>query len=212
MGRYTGPVCRLCRAHGQKLFLKGERCFTPRCAIDRRKSAPGPHTGTTGRRRRPSDYATHLKEKQKARRIYGTLEAQFRNTFELASKSKGVTGALLMQLLERRLDNVAFRLGYGESRSKARQIVTHGHLTLNGRDVSIPSLTVKAGDKIGWRESSKKTELFKAVAAGAGKRTVPRWLRLSTDGAAGEVTALPEPADIDTTVDTRLITEFYSKR
>jgi small subunit ribosomal protein S4 len=212
MGRYTGPVCRLCRAQGTKLFLKGERCFTPRCAIERRKSPPGPHAAS-GRRRRPSDYGLHLREKQKVRRVYGVLERQFSKMFGVASKTPGVTGALLMQLLERRLDNVAYRLGYGESRVKARQIVTHGHLQVNGRDVSVPSFIVKTGDKITWKEQSKKTELFKNLQAGSfGKRSAPRWLRSAQDGASAEVTALPEASDIDTTVDTRLITEYYSKR
>jgi small subunit ribosomal protein S4 len=201
----------MCRAQGTKLFLKGERCFTAHCAIERRKSAPGPHAATS-RRRRPSDFGVHLKEKQKARWIYGVLERQFAKQFGVASKTPGVTGALLMQLMERRLDNVAYRLGYGESRSKARQIITHGHLTVNGRNVDIPSFIVKAGDKVGWRESSKKTELFKLTSATLGKRSVPRWLRPLGDGTAAEIASLPQPSDLDQTVDTRLITEYYSKR
>lgn len=212
MGRYTGPVCRLCRSHGTKLFLKGERCFTPRCAIERHKSPPGQHAAATGRRRRTSDFGLHLKEKQKARHIYGVLERQFAKSFELASKTTGVTGAILLQLMERRLDNVAYRLGYGESRAKARQVVTHGHLQVNGRDVSVPSFIVKAGDKVSWKEASRKTELFKLISAGLGKRGVPKWLRPGSDGASAEVAALPEPTDIDTVVDTRMITEHYSKR
>ncbi len=213
MGRYTGPVCRLCRSQGVKLFLKGERCFTPRCGVERRKTPPGPHAAAGARRRRPTDFGIHLREKQKVRWVYGLLEKQFSRTFDTASKTPGVTGSLLMQLLERRLDNVAFRFGFGESRSKARQIVTHGHILVNGRSVAIPSFVVKIGDKVSWKEQSRKGELFKNLQAGSiGKRPVPRWLKAASDGASGEVIALPEPTDIDTTVDTRMITEYYSKR
>jgi small subunit ribosomal protein S4 len=211
MGRYTGPVCRQCRAHGQKLFLKGDRCMTPRCAIERRKSAPGQHSAG-GRRRRPSDYAVHLKEKQKARFMYGPLERQFARIFGIASKTPGNTGTMLMQLLERRLDNVAYRVGFGESRKKARQLISHGHLQVNGKDVDIPSFIVKAGDRVAWKETSRKTELFKVLQANAGKRSVPRWLSLSSDGTSAQVATLPEPSDIDSTIDTRLIIEHYSKR
>ncbi len=203
----------MCRAQGTKLFLKGERCLTPRCAIERRKAAPGPHAGAAGaRRRRPSDFGLHLKEKQKARWIYGVLERQFSKQFVTASKAPGVTGAILMQLMERRLDNVLYRLGHGESRSKSRQIVTHGHILVNDKKVAIPSFIVKQGDRVSWSETSKKTELYKLSSAIAGKRSVPRWLRPGKDGMEAEVISLPLPADIDTTVDTRLITEYYSKR
>lgn len=210
MGKYTGPVCRMCRAQGQKLFLKGERCFTPHCAIERRKAPPGPHAQTS-RRRRPTEFGQHLHEKQKARWIYGLMERQFSRFFGIASKSPGNTGAMLIQLLERRLDNAVYKLGYGESRNKARQIVTHGHITVNGRKASIPSLVLKAGDKIAWAETSKKTELYKVFAASNKRTNVPAWLRPGAEGAA-EVVALPGPADVDTTVDTRLIVEYYSKR
>lgn len=211
MARYTGPVCRLCRAQGMKLFLKGERCYTPRCAIERRKAPPGDKTAQQ-RRRRLSEHGTQLEEKQKARNIYGVLETQFRNYFDRAGRAKGVTGELLMQFLERRLDNIVYRLGFADSRAQARQTVNHGHIVVNGRRVNIPSFLVKPGDVISWREQSKKLELFKFVSANLGKKQVPGWLRLDASSATGEMVSIPGAGEFDSTVDTRQIVEFYSRR
>lgn len=211
MGRYTGPVCRLCRAQGEKLFLKGERCMTPRCAIERRRGPPGDKS-MMQRRRRISEHGAQLREKQKARHIYGVFEKQFRTYLDRAARSRGVTGAVLMQLLERRLDNVVFRLGFGDSRSQARQTVKHGHIRVNGRRATIPSFQVSPGDVVTWRDQSRDTELFKTVSAGLERKSPPSWLKLNTDNASGEVVNLPEAGEVDTGVDTRLIVEFYSRR
>lgn len=214
MARYNGPVCRLCRRVGEKLFLKGERCYTPRCAVDKRRSPPGEQAANAGfqRRRRISEHGTQLREKQKARYVYGTLERQFSNYMKEASRSTGVTGERLMQLLERRLDNVVYRLAFGDSRSQARQLVNHGHFQVNGRRVDIPSYLVKPGDVISWREQSRSNEYFKTMKETLPKRTVPGWLQLNTENAIGTVAALPDPSEIDTKVDTRMIVEFYSRR
>src|SRR4030042_31894 len=161
MARYTGPVCRLCRRNGEKLLLKGARCFTPKCAVDKRPKAPGQTAGR--RRRRFSDRGLQLREKQKVRYTYGTLERQFKKTFRLAEKQTGITGENLLVLLERRLDNVVFRLGFADSRPQARQLVQHGHILLNGHKADIPSLFVKEGDTISWREGSQKTEYYKQI-------------------------------------------------
>ena len=211
MARYTGPVCRLCRAQSLKLFLKGERCFTPRCAIERRKSPPGDKS-IMQRRRRVSEHGMQLREKQKARNIYGVLEKQFRKYLEKAARSRDVTGTMLMQLLERRLDNVVYRLGFSDSRAQARQTVKHGHIKINGRRASIPSYQVRQGDVVTWRDQSKETGLFKNVSAGLERKNPPNWLKLNPDVASGEVLSLPEPDEIDSGVDTRLIVEFYSRR
>lgn len=208
MARYTGPLCRLCRRAGEKLFLKGDRCFTPKCAIERRRRAPGDQTP---RRRRVSDWGIQLREKQKARQIYGVLERQFRRYVEEARRRPGVTGQLLLQYLERRLDNVVYRLGLAESRRQARQLVRHGHLLVNGRVTNIPSYQVKPGDVISWKESSTKTEYFKALAEAGVKQTPPGWLALDTQSLTGRVVSLPEPTEVDTRIDTRLIVEFYSR-
>ena len=208
MGRYTGPVCRQCRQVGEKLYLKGERCYTPRCAIEKRRNTPG---ASRPSRRRPSDYAVRLKEKQKLRYTYGLREHQFLRNVEQAQKRPGITGQYLLQLLERRLDNVVYRLNFSDSRAQARQMVLHGHYTVNGRKVDIPSFIVKAGDEIGWKESSMQRDFAKAVKEGIPKRTVPRWLELDADAMTGRVANLPEEPDIDTAVDTRLIVEFYSR-
>ncbi|MBI4220428.1 MAG: 30S ribosomal protein S4 [Chloroflexi bacterium] len=212
MGRYTGPVCRLCRRMGTKLFLKGERCFTPRCAVEKRRSAPGEQQREGASRRRISEHGMQLREKQKARFIYGLLERQFSNDVEEASRTKGATGQLLMELLERRLDNVVYRLGFADSRKQARQMVGHGHFMLNGRGVNIPSLTVKAGDTLGWRERSTKSNFYKTMIESLPKRPVPQWLDLDKKNVTGKVVALPAPSDIDTSVDTRPIVEYYSRR
>lgn len=211
MARYKGPVCRLCRRNGTKLFLKGERCYTPRCAVERRKSPPGEQHMQT-RRRRISEHGVQLREKQKAREVYGVLERQFRTYVAKATRMEGVTGERLMQLLERRLDNVAFRLGFADSRQQGRQWINHGHLRVNDRRVDIPSFLVKPGDEISWREQSAKKEFFQGVAESLRKRPVPQWLSLDEATVKGTVLSLPEPGEIDTDIETRMIVEFYSKR
>ena len=208
MARNTGPTCRLCRRVGEKLFLKGERCFTPMCAVDRRRQPPGERHL---RRPRVSDRGTQLKEKQKARFTYGVLEHQFRRYFEQAQKSPGATGEALLQVLERRLDNVVFRLDIAESRAQARQLVNHGHITIGGRKVSIPSYQVKEGEAIGWKESSQAREFSKALAASMPRKSVPTWLTIDTKELIGRINHLPQPDEIDNTIDTRMIVEYYSK-
>lgn len=209
MGRYTGPVCRLCRQAGEKLFLKGDRCFTPKCAIEKRRRPPGDKRRAS--RRRLSDYGVRLRERQKARYAYGLREGQFAGYVEDAQKKPGITGQYLLQLLERRLDNVAFRLSFADSRSQGRQLVRHGHITVNGRKVDIPSFIVKPGDVVGWRESSQKKEMFKLRTEGLPRHPVPGWLSLDTATVTGKVLSLPEPTDLDVKLDTRLIVEFYSR-
>ena len=208
MGRYTGPVCRLCRRVGEKLFLKGERCFSPRCAIERRRSSPGDHLG---RRRRVSDRGIQLREKQRARYIYGIMESQFRRYMEQAFKKPGVTGQYLLELLERRLDNAVFRLGFAESRRQARQLVLHGHFTVNGRKTNIPSYLLRAMDLIAWKESHKQKDFFKALTQDIPKRPVPQWLTLDTENMTGKVSSFPGEEDLESSIDTRLIVEFYSR-
>ena len=211
MARYTGPVCRLCRRNGSKLFLKGERCYTPRCAIEKRRGRPG-EASTRMMRRRITEYGTQLQEKQKARQIYGVLERQFKTYIEKASRMSGVTGDRLLQLLERRLDNAVYRLGFADSRSQARQIVNHGLIDVNGRRVMTPSYMIKAGDIVTWRERARKTEFYKTISETVGTRTVPAWLSLDSGAMSGSVNMLPEPTDVDTAIDTRLIVEFYSRK
>ncbi len=208
MAHYTGPVCRFCRRAGEKLFLKGERCFSPKCAIEKRRRAPGEQMP---RRRRQSDRAVQLREKQKLRQTYGVLERQFSNYMADARRQKGVTGQLLLQTLESRLDNVVFRLGFADSRSQARQLVTHGHFNVNDRKTDIPSYLVKAGDAIGWRENSAKNEYFKILKEGGLRRTPPSWLGLDSETMAGRVYSMPDPQEVDTRIDTRLIVEYYSR-
>ena len=209
MARYTGAVCRLCRRSGEKLLLKGARCFTPKCALDKRPKAPG--QGTTRRRRRFSDRALQLREKQKARYTYGTLEKQFRKTFGIAEKQAGITGENLLVLLERRLDNVVYRLGFADSRAQARQLVRHGHITLNGRKTNIPSALVKEGDTIGWREGSQKTEYFKALQEEIESKQVLNWLSLDRQNMVGQVLSLPTPEEIDARFDGKAVIEYYSR-
>lgn len=208
MARYTGPACRLCRRAGDKLFLKGERCFTPRCAAERRRSPPGEQRR---HRRRVSDRGIQLREKQKARVIYGVLERQFRGYFEKAQKNPQATGQILLQLLERRLDNVVYRLDFAESRDQARQLVCHGHMTIGGRKVNIPSYLVKPGEVIGWKESSQEKEFAKGLVAGMPRKSVPGWLSLDTDTLTGRVLRLPATEDVENIVDPRLIVGYYSK-
>ncbi len=208
MANYNGPVCRLCRREGIKLFLKGSRCYSGKCAVDKRTYAPGQH-GQGRRRGKVSDYGQQLREKQKARRIYGVLERQFRGYFRRAARSKGVTGERLLQILESRLDNIVYRLGFADSRSQARQLVNHGHFAVNGRRVDIPSYLVKEGDEIAVRESSRNTAYFKDLDLG--DRTVPEWLRLDATNFAGHVVRLAERADIDIPVAEHQIVEKYSR-
>ena len=209
MARYTGPVCRLCRRVGEKLFLKGERCFTPRCAVERRRSAPGDNTSR--RRRRVSDHGIQLREKQKARYIYGILEKQFRRYMEQAFKKPGVTGQYLLELLERRMDNTVYRLGFADSRSQARQLVLHGHFTVNGRKTNIPSYIMQPNDVIAWKESHKERDFFKALTDEIPKRPVPQWLSLDITDMTGRVATLPTEEDLESAIDTRLIVEYYSR-
>jgi small subunit ribosomal protein S4 len=208
MARYTGPICKNCRRFGMKL------CSKPagKCAWERRKSAPGDKS-TQQRRRRISEYGTQLREKQKARAIYGVLERQFRNYYRKATRLEGVTGDRLLQLLESRLDNVVYRLGFADSRRQSRQIVSHGHIQVNGKKVNIPSYQVKAGDRVSWREQSKKTGLFEIVSNGMGANSViPSWLNVDSDKAVGEVVTMPKISDVELSIDTRQIVEFYSRK
>ncbi len=209
MARYTGPVCRLCRRAGEKLFLKGERCLTPKCAIEKRSNPPGQHGAS--RRRRVSEHGMQLKEKKRARSIYGVLERQFYSYYEEASRKSGVTGEHLLQFLERRLDNVVYRLGFAESRAQARQAIRHRHMTVNGRRVDIPSFRVKEGDVIGWTERARNTELYKIIVADLRRKPLPKWLSLDAEAVTGKVEALPEPSEMDVKVDDRMIVEFYAR-
>jgi small subunit ribosomal protein S4 len=209
MARYTGPTCRLCRRNNEKLFLKGARCFTPKCAVDRRPKPPGQAAGR--RRRRFSDRGLQLREKQKARFTYGTLERQFKKTFRLAEKQTGITGENLLVLLERRLDNVVYRLGFADSRPQARQLVRHGHIMLNGHRADIPSSFVKEGDTISWREGSQKTEYYKQLVASIEAKTVLNWLNLDRQNMVGQVVALPTPDQVDAKFDGKAVIEYYSR-
>ncbi|MFC1981506.1 30S ribosomal protein S4 [Chloroflexota bacterium] len=209
MARYTGPVCRLCRRSGEKLFLKGNRCFTPKCAVDKRPKPPGQQQSR--RRQRLSDRGLQLREKQKARYTYGILERQFRNTFSGAERQTGITGDNLLVLLERRLDNIVFRLGFADSRSQARQLVRHGHIVLNGHKTNIPSCLVQEGDTIGWREGSKKGEYYKQLAQSIESKSVLSWLSLDSQNLVGQVLSLPTPDDIDAKFDGKTIVEYYSR-
>jgi len=210
MARYTGAVCRLCRRSGEKLLLKGARCFTPKCGVDKRPKPPG-QAGAGRRRRRVSDRGLQLREKQKARYTYGTLERQFRKTFLIAERQAGITGENLLILLERRLDNVVYRLGFADSRSQARQLVQHGHIILNGRITNIPSALVKEGDTIGWREGSTKTEYYKQLAEDIESKTVLNWLSLDRQNLVGQVLSLPTPEEVDAKFDGKAIVEYYSR-
>jgi small subunit ribosomal protein S4 len=208
MARYTGPVCRQCRRAGDKLFLKGERCFTPKCGVEKRRKPPG---AQPQRRRRVSEWGTQLREKQKMRQTYGVLERQFRNYFASARNMPGITGSNLLQLLERRLDNVAYRVGFGDSRAQARQRVMHGHFTVNGRKVNIPSYRVRPGDLVAWKAASKEKPFAEDALRSVGQRILPGWL--DVDKTAMQVSVLhnPEAEEIDSRVETRMIVEFYSR-
>lgn len=208
MARYTDSVCRLCRREGTKLFLKGEKCFSSKCAVSKRPTPPGQHG--QARQRKPSEYGLQLREKQKARRAYGLLEGQFFRTYERASNMKGVTGENLLSLLERRLDNVVYRAGFAASRPQARQLVLHGHFQVNGQKVDIPSYEVDQNDVITVKVKSKEMELFKAAREGS-SRVVPKWLTVNADELTVTVSALPARDDIDFSIQENMIVEFYSR-
>ena len=208
MARYTGPSCRLCRRAGEKLFLKGDRCFTPRCAVERRHNPPG---DISNRRRRPTDYAVHLREKQKARQMYGVMEGQFRKYMTAAFNTPGVSGLNLLRSLERRLDNVVFLLNFADSRKQARQFVNHGHFTVNGMKTDIPSYQVRIGDVIGWKETTKSSDFYKDRTDGLPKRLIPGWLAFNQDNMSGQITSLPADEDLQESINSRLIVEFYSR-
>ncbi|MBI3972439.1 MAG: 30S ribosomal protein S4 [Chloroflexi bacterium] len=208
MARYTGPVCKLCRREGMKLYLKAEKCIT-KCTIERRPSPPGQQG--TGRRRRPTEYALQWREKQKVRRIYGVLEAQFRRHFAEAERRAGSTGESLLQILETRLDNVVYRMGLGGSRAQARQLVRHGHFMVNGRKTNIPSALVKPGDKVAVREGSREIEVIRIAAEGTGQRQIPAWLSFDPATLSARINTLPSRNEIDAQISEQLVVEFYAR-
>jgi small subunit ribosomal protein S4 len=208
LARYTGPQCRLCRRETEKLFLKGDRCFTEKCAVERRQYPPGQH----GQRRgKLSDYGVQLREKQKVRNSYGVLEKQFRKYFEKAERKTGVTGEVLLQLLETRMDNVVYRMGFAPNRNSARQLVRHGHFLVNGRDVSIPSFHVRTGDVIEVRAASRDLDMIKDSIARAEQRGIPSWVEMDFQNFKGKVLQVPTREDIQLTAQEQLIVELYSK-
>jgi small subunit ribosomal protein S4 len=209
MARYIGPACRLCRREGIKLFLKGERCYTEKCAIEKRNFVPGQHG--KARKSKMVGYGIQLREKQKVKRIYGVLEEQFRRYFEQAERTRGITGETLLQLLERRLDNVAYRLGLATSRPQARQLVRHGHLTVNGRKVDIPSFSVKPGDTVVVKQNSRKIPAILHALEEVKGRGVPEWLVVETDGMSARIGSIPNRQQINLPVQEQLIVELYSK-
>lgn len=209
MARYTGPVCRLCRREGEKLFLKGEKCYTEKCPVDKRTYPPGQHG--QGRMRRVSEYGIHLREKQKLRRVYGVLERQFERYYENAARARGVTGENLLVMLEARLDNIVYRLGLAPSRAAARQLVMHGHIRVNDQKVDIPSYQVKAGDTIEVREKSRNMPLIRSSAEASVSRGLPEWLELNGETLVGRVLALPRRDQIDVNIQEHLIVEHYSR-
>ena len=211
MARYTGPVCRLCRREGEKLFLKGTRCFTEKCSIDRRQYAPGQHGQMAARRRKVSEYAKQLREKQKVRRIYGLSEGQFRSTFEKVRHLPGVTGENLLIALELRLDNVAYRMGFAASRAAARQLVRHGHVQVNGKRVDIPSYRIRKGDEVTVKEASRDLALVRASLESLAGTTPVAWLSVNAEQATGTVTELPIRDTIPVNAQEQLIVELYSK-
>jgi small subunit ribosomal protein S4 len=212
MARYTDAVCKLCRREGQQLFLKGERCLSPKCAVDKRKTPPGEHGKKAAFARKMSDYGKQLREKQKARRIYGVMERQFRRYFKEASRHKGMTGATLLSILESRLDNVVYRFGFADSRAQARQLVRHGHFNLNGHKVDIPSLLVKPGDVVSVRQSSRSATYFQDRSQLLqGAVSTPVWLTFNVAELSGAVAGLPAREDIITDLNEQLIVEYYSR-
>lgn len=210
MARYTGPTCRLCRRFGDKLMLKGGRCATPKCPLEKRNSPPGEHPPARGRGG-ISERGTQLRDKQRLRLSYGMLERQFRRFFEEAKKRPGATGETLLILLERRLDNVVYRLGFADSRAQARQIVRHGHIMVNGRRTNVPSCLVKSGDVIKWREASKKTEYYKKVVEEIEAKPIPNWLSLDKESMTGKVLNLPGKEDLESGFNVKAVVEYYSR-
>jgi small subunit ribosomal protein S4 len=218
MAKSLSPVCKLCRREGEKLYLKGERCFTPKCSFEKRSFAPGQH-GRTGSRSgggsatgRASDFARQLRAKQKARRVYGVLERQFRRYYDTAITRRGLTGLNLLQILESRLDNIVFRLGFASSRAQARVLVAHGHFLVNGRRADVPSMLLSEGDAVSVHETSSKLTYFKDLNAYAEKRNAPGWLNRDVKAMNGSVARMPERVEIDGTLDEQLIVEYYSRR
>ncbi|MBQ8859238.1 MAG: 30S ribosomal protein S4 [Clostridia bacterium] len=208
MARYTGPSCKLCRREGCKLFLKGERCTSGKCAFDHRSTAPGQHGAA---RKKVGEYGMQMREKQKARRYYGVLEGQFKRYFEMADKKEGMTGENLLILLESRLDNVVYRMGMAASRKEARQLVLHGHFTVNGRKASVPSILLKAGDVVSVKENSRDSEKIKALAEGLSKQVTPKWLEVNASDLSAKLLTAPAREDIDFPFTEQLIVELYSK-
>jgi small subunit ribosomal protein S4 len=212
MAKYRGPVCKLCRREGEKLFLKGPRCYSPKCSFERRGYPPGLHGKSTQfRRKRESDYSHQLRAKQKARRVYGVLERQFHRYYEVSLKRRGLTGLNLLQILESRLDNVIYRLGYAESRAAARLLVTHGHFIVNGRRTDVPSMLISSGDTVSVRPASRRHTYFKDLDAVAETRNVPNWLSRDLQNLAGTVIRLPDRSEIDANLSEQLIVEYYSR-
>lgn len=208
MARYTGPACKLCRREGKKLFLKGDRCYSSKCALERRSYAPGQHGQN---RKKTSEYGLQLRAKQTARRYYGVSEGQFHKYFLMAERKEGVTGTNLLQLCESRLDNIVYTAGFASSRAQARQLVNHAHFTVNGTKVDIPSYLIKPGDVIAVKETSKTTDEFKSLVENNAARPVPKWVDANKDAMSAKVVALPEREEIATPVEEHLIVEFYSK-
>jgi len=208
MARYTGPACRICRRQGDKLMLKGDKCFTPKCPVEKRHTPPGQHSSS---RRKVSEYSLQLREKQRARSIYGVLERQFRKHFAEAERLPGLSGENLLQILEMRLDNVAYRLGFADSRRQARQLVLHGHICVNKRVTDIPSYQVKVGNVISWKEGSTKMAPYLVAVKNIESKTIPSWLSLERDTMSGRVLGKPARSDIESTIDERLIVAFYSR-
>ncbi|MGD9047039.1 MAG: 30S ribosomal protein S4 [Anaerolineae bacterium] len=211
MARYKDAVCKLCRREGEKLFLKGERCLSPKCALERRPYPPGLHGRQSQFRRKKSDYGQQLRAKQRTRRVYGVMERQFRRYFREAERRRGLTGTNLLILLESRLDNVVYRLGFAQSRPQGRQLVRHGHFEVNGRKVNIPSYLVKAGDIVAVRPNSRSKAIFKDIALDLEHRAAPDWLSRDDATMTGRVLSLPERGDIDVTINEQLIVEYYSR-
>jgi small subunit ribosomal protein S4 len=212
MARYTGPVCRLCRREGEKLFLKGTRCYTPKCAVERRNYPPGMHgKGAQFRRKRESDYNRQLRAKQKARRVYGILERQFHRYYEAALGRRGLTGLNMLQILETRFDNIVYRLGYASDRAQARILVSHGHFEVNGRRTDVPSMILQPGDVVSVREGSRGRTYFKDLTAVAEEANVPMWLSRDLKTLSGSVVRLPERGEIDSNLNEQLIVEYYSR-
>jgi len=211
MARYTGPVCKQCRRENQKLFLKGDKCFSEKCPFNKNAksvSAPGQHGA---RRKKVTEYGLQLREKQKAKRFYGVSESQFRKYFDMANKKSGVTGDNLLQILETRLDNVVYRLGFASSRPEARQLVRHSHFTVNGKKVNIPSYLISAGDVIAIKEKSRGSEKLKSVLEATASKPTPKWIALDRDNFCGQISAMPLPEDVDLPIEVHLIVELYSK-